>query len=195
MAARLIADLVSDVRYALRTLRKQPGFTLVAVLTLALGIGANTATFSVVHSVLLRPLPYRDSARLVRVWENIPGREIGNGRGPDRRYGSMDVADSLAVFARSRTIASLASYGLVRPTTTIDGGMTRMEGYSVSVGFFPMLGVAPAMGRTFTADEGIAGNERVLFSATTRGSDSAAIRASSAEPSRSPATRPTRSAA
>jgi predicted permease len=162
MAARLIADLVSDVRYGLRTLRKQPGFTFVAVLTLALGIGANTATFSVVHSVLLRPLPYRDSARLVRVSENVPGREIGNGRGPERRYSSMDVADFLAVSARSRTIVSLASYGLVRPTTTIDGGTTRLEGYSVSVGFFPMLGVAPAMGRTFTADEGIAGNERVL---------------------------------
>jgi putative ABC transport system permease protein len=155
-------DLRRDMQYSFRALHRAPGFTTVVVITLALGIGANTAIFSVVHSVLIRPLPYKDSARLVRVWENVPGAEIGNGKGPDRRYGAMDVTDLLAVSARSRTIANLASFGLVRLTTIIGGDATRMDGFSVSVGFFPMLGVAPLLGRTFTPEELASGNEHVL---------------------------------
>jgi len=157
-----VDDLGRDLRYALRTLRRAPGFTVVVVLTLALGIGANTAIFSVVHGVLIRPLPYTDSARLVRVWENVPGTEIGGGRGPNRRFAAMDVTDLLAVSARSRTIANLACFSLVRLTTTIDGDATRLDGFSVSPGFFPMLGVAPLIGRTFAAEEATAGHERVL---------------------------------
>jgi len=155
-------DLRRDLHYALRTLRRAPGFTIVVVLTLALGIGANTAIFSVVHSVLIRPLPYRDSARLVRVWENVPGAEIGNGKGPNRRYAAMDVADLLAVSERSRAIASLAAFSLARATITIDGDATRMDGFGVSAGFFQMLGVAPLIGRTFAPEEAIAGRDRVL---------------------------------
>jgi hypothetical protein len=82
---RWLDDAWRDLWYALRAFRREPGFAAVVVVTLALGIGANTAIFSVVHSVLIRPLPYRDSARLARVWENVPGAEIGNGKGPDRR--------------------------------------------------------------------------------------------------------------
>ena len=155
-------DLRRDLHYAFRTLRREPGFTIVVVITLALGIGANTAIFSVVHSVLIRPLPYRDSARLVRVWENVPGAEIGNGKGPDRRFGAMDVADLLAVSERSRAIASLAAFSFARATITIDGDATRMDGFGVSAGFFPMLGVAPLVGRTFAPEESIAGGDRVL---------------------------------
>ena len=162
LAFAWLDDLGRDLRYALRTLRRAPGFTLVVVVTLALGIGANTAIFSVVHSVLIRPLPYKDSARLVRVWENVPGAEIGSGRGPNRRYAAMDVNDLLAVSARSRTIANLASFGLVRLTTTIDGDATRMDGFSVSAGFFPMIGVAPLIGRTFAPEDSTPGHERVL---------------------------------
>src|SRR5207245_6220186 len=108
------------------------------------------------------PLPYKDSARLVRVWENVPGSEIGNGKGPDRRYGAMDVADLLAVSDRSRAVVNVVACSLVRPTTTIDGDATRMDGFSVSAGFFPMLGVQPLIGRTFTPEESIAGRDRVL---------------------------------
>ncbi|HJZ73974.1 MAG TPA: ABC transporter permease [Vicinamibacterales bacterium] len=151
-----------DVAYALRTIRREPGFALVVVVTLALGIGANTAIFSVVHSVLIKPLPYRDSARLVRVWENVPGSEIGDGKGPDRRYAAMDVADLLAVPPLARTIAGIAAFGRVRLTTTIDGDATRMDGFRVSADFFPLLGVAPLIGRTIAAADATPGRDRVL---------------------------------
>jgi predicted permease len=155
-------DVGRDLHYAVRTLRREPGFTLIVALTLALGIGANTAIFSVVHSVLIRPLPYHDSSRLMRVWENVPGSEIGDGKGPDRRYGAMDVPDLVGVSLRSRTIANVAAYGLARLITTVNGDATRLEGFRVSAGFFPMLGVAPLIGRTFTPDESTAGHDRVV---------------------------------
>ena len=155
-------DLRRDLHYALRTLRRAPGFTIVVVLTLALGIGANAAIFSVVHTVLIRPLPYTDAAGLVRVWENVPGAEIGNGKGPNRRYAAMDVADLVAVSERSRAVSIAAAFSFARATVTIDGDATRMDGFGVSAGFFPMLGVAPVIGRTFAPDESIAGRDRVL---------------------------------
>ncbi len=157
-----LADALADVRYALRSLRKHPGFTLVAIATLALGLGANTAAFSVVHAVLLRPLPYPDSASLVRVYETVPGAEIGNGKGPSRRYGAMDVADVLAASGRARTLAFLATSGLAMPKVTVDGAATRLEGFRVSVSFLPMVGVQPLAGRTFTPEEGTEGREHVL---------------------------------
>jgi predicted permease len=155
-------DLRRDVQYAIRTLRRAPGFTIVVVLTLALGVGANTAIFSVVHAVLLRPLPYKDSGRLTRVWENVPGAEIGNGKGPDRRYGLMDVRDLLDVSARARTLTHLANYGLVQATATLDGDVTRLDGYSVSAALFPMLGVQPLLGRTIDDADATAGRDHVV---------------------------------
>ena len=148
-----LEDFPRDVRFAVRALRKQPGFTTVAVLTLALGIGANAATFSVVHSVLLQPLPYRHSTRLVRVAENVPGPEIGDGKGPARRYDAMDVADVLSVPNRSQTISQTASFALTRPVAIVDASAIRMEGFLVSAGFFDTLGVPPLVGRVFTPEE------------------------------------------
>jgi putative ABC transport system permease protein len=165
-------DLCRDVQYALRTLRRSPGFTAVVVLTLALGIGANTAIFSVVHAVLLRPLPYRDSDRLVRVYENVPGAEFGNGKGPNRRFGAMDVRDIVGISGRTRLVTHLATFSLAQMAATIGGDTTRIDGSGVSTNFFTMLGATASRGR-----------ERVettwWFSDTTRGSGLEAARTSS----------------
>jgi predicted permease len=155
-------DLRSDIRYALRGLRRSSGFTIVVVATLALGIGANTAIFSVVRAVLLRPLPYKDADRLVRVWENVPGSEIGNGKGPDRRYGATDVRDVLDVMPRAHAVTHLAVYGLVQAMATLDGDVTRLEGYSVSAALFPALGVPPLIGRTIDGRDALAGHDHVV---------------------------------
>jgi predicted permease len=155
-------DLRSDIRYSLRGLRRTPGFTIVVVATLALGIGANTAIFSVVRAVLLRPLPYKDADRLVRVWENVPGSEIGNGKGPDRRYGAMDLRDVLDVTPRTHAVTHLAVYGLVQATATFDGDVTRLDGYSVSAALFPALGVPALIGRTIDRQDALAGHDHVV---------------------------------
>jgi predicted permease len=157
-----IEDVRRDLQYALRTLRRAPGFTTVVVLTLALGIGANTAIFSVVHAVLLRPLPYKDSQQLVRVYENLPGAEFGNGKGPDRRFGAMDIRDIVGMAGHTRTLTHLATYSLAQLTVTIDGDTTRMDGFGVSPNMFGMLGAPALFGRTIMDDDGVSGAEHVV---------------------------------
>ena len=103
--------MMNDVRYALRTLRNSPGFTAVAVLTLALGIGANTALFSVVNAVLLRPLPYHEPDRLVAAWEANPGR------GSDRNV--VSPGNYLDWQSQNHVLAPCAAGGPRRP----DGGV------------------------------------------------------------------------
>ena len=132
-----------ECRYGLRTLRKSPGFAAVAILTLALGIGAATAIFSVVDAVLLRPLPYPNPQELVRIWE----------RAPDGHR--MNLADPNFDDFRSRnaTLSEMAIYG--SGTTAVSGGRepVRVDVAVVSRGFFPTLGVAPSLGRGFSPDE------------------------------------------
>lgn len=157
-----IDDLRRDIRYAIRTLRRFPGFTAVVLLTLAIGIGANSAIFSAVHAVLLAPLPYPHSEQLVRVWENVPGIEIGDGKGPDRRYPAMDIRDLLEVSLRAHTVAHVANYGLVLVTATLGTEATRLEGFSVSGDLFRLVGVEAMLGRTIRPGDAIAGEDRVV---------------------------------
>jgi len=138
-----IDSLIQDLRFGLRMLRKSPGFTAVAVITLALGIGANTAIFSVVKAVLLRPLPYEDPARLVRVNESVDkGR-----RAPVAYPNYLDWR------ARSTVFEGMAAFG---DCEVIIGGKDKAERAfceQATDTYFPLLGVSAAIGRTFAPEE------------------------------------------
>ena len=152
--SRLGDELVQDVRYALRMVRRNPGFAAGAVLTFALGIGASTAIVSVVSGVLLRPLPYADPGRLVVLWE----RDVA--RSHDRNV--VAVRNFEAWRERARSFDGMA--GLVPLPATIAGAPSpeRVMGAEVSPGYFRMLGVAPALGRDFAAEEERAGGADVI---------------------------------
>jgi putative ABC transport system permease protein len=138
-----IETLLQDLRYALRMLRKNPGFTAVAILTLALGIGASTAIFSVVEAVLLRALPYPNPQKLVRVWEQAPDGHLMNLADPN--------LDDFA--AQNDTFADLAGYEYWLSSVSGGSEPVRVNIASVSGGFFKTLGVEPFRGRAFASDE------------------------------------------
>ena len=144
-----------DLRYSSRTLMKRPAFTAVAVLTLALGIGANTAVFSVVNAVLLRPLPYPNADRLVTVWGNL------------HREGLTKMTASVPEFTdyqqRSQVFAQLAAYGWQSFNLTGDGSPERVVGARVTASLFPVLGVAPVLGRSFLLEEDQPGRDQVVM--------------------------------
>ena len=146
--------LIQDVRYAVRQLVRSPGFTAVAVLTLALGLGANTAIFSIVHGILLRPLPYPDPDRLTMVWLDNPGEGI-----------DKDVA-SFPVFAdwrqHARSFEQIVAYTGSGFTLTGRGEPEQVRGAMVAAGFFPMLGVPAAHGRGLLDEENLPGREKVV---------------------------------
>jgi len=140
-----MSSFVSDLRYALRLLRQAPGFTLVALCALALGIGANSAIFSTLSAVILRPLPYADPDRLVMVFEDASS--IGFAHNTPAPANFFDWRDQNHVFtdmaaARNRTRA-----------LTGDGSAEQLAGYAVTSNFFSVLGVSPIIGRTFTEAE------------------------------------------
>jgi predicted permease len=135
--------LLLDLRYGLRMLTRSPGFTAIAVLTLALGIGANTALFSVVNGVLLNPLAYPRSSRLVAIYAKTPGYD----KAPIVYLNFLDWQRD------SRSFASMAAYRNEDYNFIGKGEGERLSGYMISAGFFPTLGVAPILGRTFRPDD------------------------------------------
>ncbi|MGH9445219.1 MAG: ABC transporter permease, partial [Terriglobia bacterium] len=154
--------LIQDVRYGLRQLRRNPGFTTVAVLTLALGIGANTAIFSVVNSVLLQPLPYRDPSRIVMVYHVPPAKSF-----PGMTKFSVSPANYLDWRNQNRVFEPLAIYGFRGMTLNGTVQPEAVRAAKVSAGFFSALGVRPRVGRVFAPDEERAGhaNEVILGNA------------------------------
>lgn len=132
-----------DLRYGLRALFKQPGFFLIAVVTIALGIGANTAIFSVVNALLLRPLPYPDSARLVMLSADEGNRKVGN----------VGFATFVDWRERSRSFERMALIRSWSGTVTGQGEPEMVEGMRVSADYFRMLGVSPSLGRDFKLEE------------------------------------------
>jgi predicted permease len=143
--------LWQDVRYGLRQLARSPGFTAVAVLTLALGIGANTAIFSVLHAVLLKPLPYPDAERLVMIW---------NSYGTNRT--SNSPPDYFDRVEGSRLLESIAAFQSVNFNLTGLGEPVRLEGARVTASFFPTLGVEPSQGRVFLPEEDQLGRDNIV---------------------------------
>ncbi len=138
-------SVVQDIRYGWRMLGKNPGFTAIAVLTLAIGIGASTATFSVVDTVLLQPLPYQQPEQLVQVTETLPrmsADEVGVAAGEYQDYRD-----------RNHSFSQVAAYESAGFNLTGAGQPLRINAASVSASAFPLLGVSPELGRAFTADE------------------------------------------
>jgi predicted permease len=154
-ALPFLDTLFQDLRFAFRLLRKSPGFTAVAVLTLALGIGANTAIFSAINAVLLRPLPFASPNRLVFVWAT------------DRQRGVKEDVSSYPNFedwkAQSKTLESLAAF-TTRSATISNGAQAEMvPAIQGTPGIFELLGVSPELGRTFRQEESEPGLSHVLI--------------------------------
>ena len=143
--------LWQDIRYAVRILRRAPGFTLIAILTLALGIGATTAIFSFVNGVLLRPLPYHQPERLVWFLETQPGLTGA----------PFSAPEFLDYQAQNHTFEQMAAVRSLGFNLTGRGEPERLRGSVVSANYFAVLGIAPKLGRTFLAEEGLAGAPRV----------------------------------
>jgi putative ABC transport system permease protein len=148
-------EVRQDVRFAARLLRRSPAFTAVAVATLALGIGANTAIFSVVNGVLLRPLPFEAADALVVVWETD--------RASETSHEPASLPDIRDFQARSRTLAVLGGMSAVDLTRTGAGEAERVAGLAVDDEVLSLLRVRPLLGRAFGAAEAVPGGERVLL--------------------------------
>src|SRR5262245_47821970 len=150
--ARVKSGIARDARYALRMMRRTPGFTLVSVLTLALGIGVNSAIFSLVHAVLLRPLPYAEEDRLLAVWNRWDGSPAASLSDPEfMDYDEQNQALRLA--ALDGGSVNLADAG----------DPERVDAAFVSPDLLPILGVGPVLGRGFMAEEERAGSGRVAI--------------------------------
>ena len=147
-------DALQDIRYALRLCLRTPGFTVIAVLALALGIGANTAIFTVVNAVLIEPLPYRDPGRLVAMWElneKRPGRP-----------NTLAPANVVRWLERTTAFEGIAPFYDYRVNLTGSGAPEEIVALDVTPSFFPTLGVPPLLGRTFAGDEGPEGHDAVV---------------------------------
>jgi len=145
---------MGDIRYAIRSLRKQPIFTAIAVLTLTLGIGANTAIFSLLYQVLLRPLPYRDADRLVFVWNTYPLMGLPQA--------SVSIPDYIDRKTQAPAFADAALFTMRTVNLTTQGQPEQLRGLAVTPSFFSTLGRQPFIGRGFEESEAQPGNDKFV---------------------------------
>ena len=137
--------LINDVRYAVRNLIKRPGFTLIAVVTLALGIGANSCIFSAINALLLKPLPFADQDRVMTIWDKNPSRGV--------EHNEVTMANYLDLRDQSQSFDQLALYRWWSANLTGIDQPERLQGFLVTGNFFNAIGTQPIMGRTFYESE------------------------------------------
>ena len=143
-AAQLHVDMLKrDLHYTTRTVSRSPGFALTAILVTALGIGANTAVFSIVNHALIRPLPFADSDRLVRLWEDVEGYGHTELSPPNYRDWQQ----------RSTSFETMAAFANLSMNLVGNGTPERVDGVSVTAALLPMLGVRPLIGHVFSGAE------------------------------------------
>src|SRR5436305_13599229 len=149
-------NILQDIRYSFRTLSKNPGFAAVAVLTLALGIGANTAIFSVVENVLLRPLPYPQPENLLQIWNASP---------PQAPRAALSPGDYADWRLQNASFPEMGRYAQISQgfNLTGEGDPQRVLGSYASAGLFPLLGIRLAAGHYFTPEEDRAGSSAVVI--------------------------------
>jgi putative ABC transport system permease protein len=155
---RLEEDMFQDLRFGIRMLLKNPGFTLIAVFTLALGIGANTAIFSIVKSVLIQPLPFAQPDRLMQA-----SYRPGSGNPPDDMLSWIARRDLVDWRARSRSFERIGGYWNANLVLPGEGAPEFIRGVSVTHDLLPMLGVQPALGRYFLPEEDKPGGDRLII--------------------------------
>jgi putative ABC transport system permease protein len=148
-------NFIKDIRYGIRGLLKRPGFTVIALITLALGIGANTAIFSVVNAVLLRPLPFQKPEELVIVWEDATFAGFPHNTPAPANYVDWKT--------QNQSFADMAASHEDSFNLTGDGEPERVSAYTVSANFFPLLGVQPLLGRSFLEEEDRPGAHKVVM--------------------------------
>jgi len=144
---------MGDIRYALRNLLRRPTFTLIAVVTLALGIGANTAIFSAINALLLRPLPFPELDRIVAVWDKLPSRGV--------MHNEVTVANYLDWQSQTQSFDQLALYRWWSANLTGIDPPERIQGFLVTANFIDVTGMKPIMGRTFSPEENQPGKDQV----------------------------------
>ena len=149
-----MSSLLQDLRFALRSFIRAPRFSVPAILALALGIGATSATLSVVRGVMLEPLPYRDPDRVVSIWETNPDRNI--------RRNVIGQSNFVAWRERLRSFEHLGMVGPARLSLIVGNMPDEVEGMIASSDVFAALGVQPAIGRAYTANEDVQGNAQVM---------------------------------
>jgi putative ABC transport system permease protein len=146
---------LSDIRYAIRNLIKRPGFTLIAVLTLGLGIGANSAIFSAINALLLNPLAFPETNRVVAIWDTMPSRGV--------LHNEVTMANYLDWRAQNQSFEQLALYRWWSANLTGNDSPERIQGFQVTANFIDATGVKPIVGRNFTEEENQPGKDRVAI--------------------------------
>src|SRR2546430_5813031 len=152
----LVESLIQDLRYGARTLGKNPGFTVTAVLTLALGIGASTSVFSLINAVLIRSLPYHEPERLVYLWSPNPRFEV------PIEYLTPMTADFFDLQRQNHSFATLALFGVARFNVVSAGRADVWGGARVTGDFFPTMGISPKLGRPVSNRDDQPGQDQVV---------------------------------